>query len=76
MRLLRVQISSRKTVIYHPSFADVWKRIRCMFGWHEFEMVLEYPSVGAKEDMCIHCLKERYTVMHRSEFVAKTPNAA
>ncbi len=62
MRLFRVQSSPRKTVIYHPSFEDVWKRSRCVLGVHEFETVLEYPSIGAKEDMCLHCMKLRYTV--------------
>ncbi|MBX2990161.1 MAG: hypothetical protein KF749_03225 [Bacteroidetes bacterium] len=62
MRFIRVHISSRKTVIYHPSFGDIWKRLCCMFGVHEYEIVLEYPSAGAKEEMCVHCLKERYSV--------------
>lgn len=60
MKLLRVEHSARRTVIYHPSLEDVWKRLRCFFGVHEFETVLEYPSIGAKEEMCLHCLKERY----------------
>ena len=55
-------MSSRKTVIYHPSFGDVWNRMRCVLGMHDYETVLEYPSVGAREEMCLHCMKERYSM--------------
>jgi adenylyl- and sulfurtransferase ThiI len=72
MRFIRVQSSPRKTVIYHPSLMDVAKRIRCIFGVHEYETVLEYPSVGAREDMCLHCMKERYTIDPSLAVAAKT----
>ena len=76
MRLFRLQLSSRKTVIYHPSPGDVWKRVRCLFGVHEYEVVRAYPSVGATEELCLHCLKERYTVELRQAGHAKTPHTA
>jgi hypothetical protein len=76
MRLIRVQSSARKTVIYHPSLADVWNRLRCVFGLHEYETVLEYASVGAKEYMCLHCMKQRYTINLQAEVAAKTSSAA
>jgi hypothetical protein len=76
MRLIRVQTSSRKTVIYHPSLGDIWRRLRCSAGVHEYETVLEYPSVGAKEEMCLHCMKERYTVNPAAALVSKTSSAA
>jgi len=76
MRLLRVHISARKTVIYHPSFADVWNRLRCIVGRHRYETVLEYPSVGAKEEMCLHCLKVRHSLTPVSAIVAKTTSPA
>ena len=76
MRLIRVQSSSRKTVIYHPSLGDVLGRLRCIVGVHEYETVLEYPSVGAKEEMCLHCMKERYTVNLQAALVSKTSSAA
>lgn len=76
MRLLRVQHSSHRTVIYHPSFDDLVKRLRCVFGAHEYETVVEYPSVGAKEEMCLHCLKERYSVALRRATVSKASHAA
>lgn len=60
MRLLRIEHAARRTVIYHPSLADIWKRLQCLVGRHEYVAVREYPSVGAKEEMCAHCLKERY----------------
>lgn len=73
MRLLRVEHASRRTVIYHPSLQDIIKRLRCVVGLHEYATVRAYPSVGAKEEMCLHCLKERYllgkpavTVVHPS----------
>jgi hypothetical protein len=62
MRLIRVQHSARKTVIYHPSFGDLMRRVLCIFGVHRYETVLEYASVGAKEDLCIHCMKARYRI--------------
>jgi hypothetical protein len=62
MRLIRVQHSARKTVIYHPSFGDVMRRVRCLFGVHRYETVLEYASVGAKEELCMHCMKARYSI--------------
>ncbi|MBI5473493.1 MAG: hypothetical protein HY961_14210 [Ignavibacteriae bacterium] len=62
MRLIRIHASARKTVIYHPSLADVWNRALCLAGRHDYETVLEYPSIGAKEDMCVHCMKARYSV--------------
>lgn len=64
MRLIRVQHSARKTVIYHPSFGDVMRRVLCIFGVHRYETVLEYASVGAKEELCIHCTKARYRIEH------------
>ena len=76
MRILRVQHAARKTVIYHPSISDLWKRMRCLFGMHEYETVLEYPSVGAKEEMCMHCMNERYSVKSRSVIAAQTSNPA
>ncbi len=76
MRLLRVQHSPRRTVIYHPSFGDLLKRLRCLLGAHEYETVLEYPSVGAKEEMCLHCLKERYSISGRHAPVFKAANPA
>ncbi len=69
MRLLRVQSSARKTVIYHPSFGDIAHRLQCVFAVHEYETVREYPSVGAREEMCLHCMKERYSV-HLQESIA------
>lgn len=60
MRLLRVEHASRRTIIYHPSLGDIVKRLRCVFGLHEYTTVRSYASVGAKEEMCLHCLKERY----------------
>jgi hypothetical protein len=62
MRLIRVQHSARKTVIYHPSFGDLMRRAFCLFGVHQYETVLEYASVGAKEELCIHCMKARYRI--------------
>ena len=76
MRLIRVQSSARKTVIYHPSLMDVVKRIRCIFGLHEYETVLEYASVGAKEDMCLHCMKQRYTIVRGPAIIAKASTVA
>ncbi|MDL1893846.1 hypothetical protein FBQ87_13310 [Sphingobacteriales bacterium CHB3] len=76
MRFIRVHMSSRKTVIYHPSFGDIWKRLRCVFGVHSYETVLEYPSAGAKEEMCVHCLKERYTVNLQAAASYKASHAA
>lgn len=76
MRLIRVHSFPRKTVIYHPSFGDVWKRIRCKFGWHEYEIVLEYASVGAKEEMCVHCMKERYSIDLNVAAVSKASSPA
>ncbi|MER3524235.1 MAG: hypothetical protein C4326_09260 [Ignavibacteria bacterium] len=65
MRLLRVEFSRHRTIIYHPSIEDMVKRLRCKVGLHEYETVLEYPSVVAKEEMCLHCLKARYTLAAR-----------
>lgn len=62
MRLLRIEFSRHRTIIYHPSVEDVVKRLCCIIGLHEYETVLEYRSVGAKEEMCLHCLKARYTL--------------
>jgi hypothetical protein len=62
MRLIRVQHAARKTVIYHPSFGDLMKRVLCLLGVHQYETVLEYASVGAKEDLCMHCMKARYRI--------------
>ncbi len=66
MRLIRVQHSARKTVIYHPSFGDVLRRARCLLGVHVYETVLEYASIGAKEELCVHCMKARYRIEHPS----------
>lgn len=76
MRLMRVHMSSRKTVIYHPSLGDILNRLHCLFGAHTFETVLEYPSVGAKEEMCVHCLKERYSVDIHAATLHRASNAA
>lgn len=65
MRLIRIQSSPRKTVIYHPSLSDILSRTRCLLGKHAYETVLEYPSVGAREEMCMHCLKHRH-ILERS----------
>lgn len=62
MRLIRIQSSPRKTVIYHPSLSDILARLRCFFGRHAYETVLEYPSVGAREEMCLHCLKHVHII--------------
>lgn len=75
MRLVRVQLSARKTVIYHPSFTDVLHRVRCIFGRHQYEVVRAYPSVGAKEEMCLHCLKERYSLDAKQAAMYQAPNA-
>jgi hypothetical protein len=76
MRLLRIQYSSRKTVIYHPSLSDIAKRLRCVFGQHDYETVLEYQSVGAKEEMCIHCMKQRYHVERAASFAVNAHKVA
>ncbi len=72
MRLLRIEHAERRTVIYHPSPEDIWKRLRCFVGRHEYVAVREYPSVGAKEEMCAHCLKERY-LLGRTAVHAERP---
>ena len=76
MRLLRIQTSSRKTVIYHPSFSDILSRLHCVVGLHEYETVLEYPSVGAKEEMCLHCMKERYSVDPQESIASNASSTA
>jgi hypothetical protein len=62
VRIIRVNFSPRKIVIYHATWADLRCRMRCLVGLHDYGTVKEYKSVGAKEEMCLHCLKEKYTI--------------
>jgi hypothetical protein len=72
MRLVRIQIQPRKVVIYHATLADIVSRALCLVGKHAYEAVREYPRVGAKEEMCVHCLKPRYTLAPAGSLVEKT----
>ncbi|HXG00699.1 MAG TPA: hypothetical protein VNL69_07925 [Bacteroidota bacterium] len=76
MRLLRIEHAARRTVIYHPSLADISKRLQCFVGRHEYVVVREYPSVGAKEEMCAHCLKERYLLARPAVHVERPASPA
>ena len=71
MRLCRVFVYSRKVVIYHATWADIWHRVQCLFGLHEYLTVMEYQSVGAKEERCLHCLKARYSFSPQLTSVGK-----
>jgi hypothetical protein len=72
MRLLRVRLQPRKVVIYHATWGDVKNGLFCLVGRHVYELVREYPRVGAKEEMCLHCMKARYTLASVSRLVEKT----
>lgn len=61
MRLFRIYFLPRKIVIYHITWVDILRKIQCIFGSHEYLTVMEYQSVGAKEERCVHCLKARYS---------------
>lgn len=65
MRLVRLYFYKRKIVIYHATPADIMHAVRCILQRHEYVTVMEYPSVGAKEERCIHCTKPRYRIDHR-----------
>jgi len=61
MRLFRVYFYPRKVVIYHTTWSDIRRRMQCIIGSHEYLTVMEYQSVGAKEERCLHCLRARYS---------------
>lgn len=63
MRLVRVHFQPRKMIVYHATWSDIKVRIMCLLGKHAYELVREYPRVGATEEMCLHCLKPRYTMV-------------
>ncbi len=60
MRLFRIFFHPRKIIIYHATWRDVWLKLRCLFGFHEYLTVVEYKSVGASEKCCLHCMKQKY----------------
>ena len=62
MRLFRLYFYPRKVVVYHATWNDLWHRVRCLFRVHEYLTVMQYPSVGAREERCLHCLKPRYRI--------------
>jgi hypothetical protein len=71
MRLVRLYFYRRKVVIYHATWEDIRNRLLCLVGVHEYLTVMEYPSVGAKECRCLHCLKARYTLEHQLTSLSK-----
>jgi hypothetical protein len=71
MRLFRLYFYPRKIVIYHATWDDLLHKAQCLVRMHEYLTVMEYPSVGAKEERCLHCLKPRYRIDRRFATVDK-----